>query len=113
MNSFENGENFEREGSRSNPMDDKIVSKGKNALDSLHENVMECIHGLCGHLTLRSLQLSSIGRESEWSAGEGRGIATSSKSACAPSADSASLRYRARCDLPYSLQRAKGIQGQE
>lgn len=41
MNSFENGENFEREGSRSNPMDDKIVSKGKNALDSLHENMVK------------------------------------------------------------------------
>ena len=41
MNSFENGENFEREGSRSNPMEDKIVSKGKNALDSLHENMVK------------------------------------------------------------------------
>jgi len=41
MNSFENGENFDREGSRSNPMDDKIVSKGKNALDSLHENMVK------------------------------------------------------------------------
>lgn len=41
MNSFENGENFERQGSRSNPMDDKIVSKGKNALDSLHENMVK------------------------------------------------------------------------
>lgn len=41
MNSFENGENFERQGSRSNPMEDKIVSKGKNALDSLHENMVK------------------------------------------------------------------------
>lgn len=41
MNSFENGENFERDGSRPNPMDDKIVSKGKNALDSLHENMVK------------------------------------------------------------------------
>lgn len=41
MNSFENGENFERQGSRSDPMDDKIVSKGKNALDSLHENMVK------------------------------------------------------------------------
>ncbi len=41
MNSFENRDNFDGNGSKSDPIENKIVSKGKNALDSLHENIVK------------------------------------------------------------------------
>jgi len=41
MNSFENRDNFIGKENSSEHIDDKIVSKGKNALDTLHENIVK------------------------------------------------------------------------
>ncbi|GKS62642.1 hypothetical protein YTPLAS21_21000 [Candidatus Nitrosocosmicus sp.] len=41
MNSFENRENFIGKDNSSDQLNDKKVSKGKNALDALHENIVK------------------------------------------------------------------------
>ncbi|WP_148686750.1 hypothetical protein [Candidatus Nitrosocosmicus hydrocola] len=41
MNSFENRDNFIGKENSPEDIDDKIVSKGKNALDTLHENIVK------------------------------------------------------------------------
>ena len=41
MNSFENGDNFIDKENNPEQMDNKVVSKGKNALDALHENIVK------------------------------------------------------------------------
>lgn len=41
MNSFENRDNFIGKENSSEDINDKIVSKGRNALDSLHENIVK------------------------------------------------------------------------
>ena len=41
MNSFENRDNFIGKENSSDQVDDKLVSKGKNALDVLHENIVK------------------------------------------------------------------------
>lgn len=41
MNSFENRDNFIGKENSSDHVDDKLVSKGKNALDVLHENIVK------------------------------------------------------------------------
>ncbi|HKR73566.1 MAG TPA: hypothetical protein VJR94_05590 [Candidatus Nitrosocosmicus sp.] len=41
MNSFENRDNFLGKENNSDHIDEKLVSKGKNALDVLHENMVK------------------------------------------------------------------------
>ena len=41
MNSFENRDNFLGKENNSDHIDEKLVSKGKNALDVLHENIVK------------------------------------------------------------------------
>jgi hypothetical protein len=41
MNSFENGDNFIDKENNPEQTDNKVVSKGKNALDVLHENIVK------------------------------------------------------------------------
>jgi hypothetical protein len=41
MNSFENGDNFIDKENNTEQTDNKAVSKGKNALDALHENIVK------------------------------------------------------------------------
>lgn len=41
MSSFENGDNFVGKGNNIKEIDDRAISKGKSALDNLHENIVK------------------------------------------------------------------------